>query len=94
MIHRRWFVVDYTQMMIHGRRFTEDNMQTMINIISLDAQVRCIVNQELEIADAFAKEGRSLVIVANKMDLLVEKYHTKEACANDVQRQLVVCLLS
>ena len=56
--------------------------------IVLDAQAKYITKQEEIIADAVIKEWRALVIIANKMDLLLEDDYTKEDYANDVQRQL------
>ena len=60
----------------------------MINRVVLGAQDICITKQELEMSDAAAKEGHVLVIVTNEIDLVVEKHHAKEDCANDAQRQL------
>lgn len=44
--------------------------------------------QELAIADAAVREGRSLVVAANKMDLLVDAEYTKEQYANAVSEQI------
>ena len=42
-----------------------------VAVLVLDAQAGNLRRQELAIADAVVKEGRALVIVANKMDLIV-----------------------
>ena len=65
----------------------------MIDRISLVEQDRLIAKQELVMADDVTKEGRALVIVSNKIDLLVEKDYAKEDYSNDVQRQLGKVLL-
>jgi len=62
-----------------------------VAIIVIDAQARYIAKQELAIADAVLKEGRVLVIVANKMDLIVQEDYTKTEFANAVQEQLTLC---
>ena len=59
-------------MMIFIRRHVDDDTRAMINIISLDTQARHIAKQESAVLDAITKEGRILVIVTNKMDLLVD----------------------
>jgi GTPase len=43
-----------------------------VAVLVLDAEARNLQRQELAIADAVVKEGRALVIVANKMDLIVD----------------------
>jgi len=42
-----------------------------VAVLVLDADARVLQRQELAIADAVIREGRSLVIAANKMDLLI-----------------------
>jgi len=54
----------------------------------LDSTEEYIYRQELAIANAVVKEGRSLVIVANKMDLIVDKGYSPEQFRNAVQRQI------
>lgn len=49
-----------------------------VAVLVLDAQARYIQRQELAIADAVVREGRALVIAANKMDLIVDADYTKE----------------
>jgi GTP-binding protein len=44
--------------------------------------------QELAIADAVVREGRSLVVAANKMDLLVDDEYTARDYATAVQEQI------
>jgi GTP-binding protein len=44
--------------------------------------------QELAIADAVLREGRALVVVANKMDLVVDARYTQKDFATAVQEQL------
>ena len=50
-----------------------------VAVLVLDADARHLQRQELVIADAVVREGRALVVAANKMDLLV----TNEYTAND-----------
>ena len=44
-----------------------------VAVLVLDAQAGNLQRQEMAIADAVVKEGRSLVIAANKMDLIVDR---------------------
>jgi GTP-binding protein len=59
-----------------------------VAVLVLDAEARMLQRQELAIADAVVREGRSLVVAANKMDLLVDKEYSKEEYANGVRRQI------
>lgn len=59
-----------------------------VAVLVLDAQAQYIQRQELAIADAVVREGRSLVIAANKMDLIVDAEYTKEDFAKAVQEQI------
>jgi GTPase len=70
----------------------QDAMRAMkiadVAVIVLDAGARVLQRQELAIADAILREGRALVIAANKMDLIVEEDYTKEEFADAVRDQL------
>mmetsp|Transcript_15359 Transcript_15359/g.32224 ORF Transcript_15359/g.32224 Transcript_15359/m.32224 type:complete len:468 (+) Transcript_15359:710-2113(+) len=59
-----------------------------VAVLVLDAQAQYIQRQELAIADAVVREGRSLVVVANKMDLIVDAEYKKEDFAKAVQDQI------
>lgn len=59
-----------------------------VAVLVLDAQTRFIQRQELTIADAVVREGRALVVAANKMDLIVDADYSKADFANAVQEQL------
>lgn len=59
-----------------------------VAVLVLDAQARYIQRQELAIADAVVREGRSLVVAANKMDLVVDEDYTRSDFANAVQEQI------
>jgi small GTP-binding protein domain len=59
-----------------------------VAVLVLDAEARMLQRQELAIADAVVREGRSLVVAANKMDLLVDKEYSKEEYADGVRRQI------
>jgi len=59
-----------------------------VAVLVLDAEARMLQRQELAIADAVVREGRSLVVSANKMDLLVDKEYTKEEYADGVRQQI------
>lgn len=59
-----------------------------VAVLVLDAQAQYIQRQELAIADAVVREGRSLVVAANKMDLIVDAEYTKEDFAKAVQEQI------
>jgi GTP-binding protein len=71
-----------------------DSMRAMkladVAVLVLDAQSRFIHRQELAIADAVVREGRALVIAANKMDLIVDADYTKEDFARAVQEQITL----
>ena len=43
-----------------------------VAVLVLDARAKVIQRQDLAIADAVVKEGRSLVVAANTMDLIVD----------------------
>lgn len=70
----------------------QDAMRAMkvadVAVIVLDAEARMLRRHELAIADAILREGRALVVAANKMDLIVEKDYSKEEFANAVRDQL------
>jgi len=70
----------------------QDAMRAMkladVAVLVLDAQAGVLQRQELAIADAVVKEGRSLVIAANKMDLLVDKEYTPADYAHAVRNQV------
>lgn len=72
----------------------QDAMRAMkvadVAVLVLDAEARVLQRQELAIADAVVREGRSLVVAANKMDLLVEADYTKDEYADAVQEQIQV----
>jgi len=67
-----------------------------VAVLVIDAGARMLQRQELAIADAVLKEGRALVVAANKMDLIVEEAgdddddvaYTSEDFENDVREQL------
>jgi GTPase len=59
-----------------------------VAVLVLDADARMLQRQELAIADAVVREGRSLVVAANKMDLLVDAEYTKEEYASGVRDQI------
>jgi GTPase len=70
----------------------QDAMRAMkvadVAVIVLDAGARMLQRQELAIADAILREGRALVVVANKMDLIVEEDYSKEQFSTAVRDQL------
>ena len=70
----------------------QDAMRAMkvadVAVIVLDAGARMLQRQELAIADAILREGRALVIAANKMDLIVEEDYSKEQFSDAVRDQL------
>jgi len=72
----------------------QDAMRAMkvadVAVLVLDAEARVLQRQELAIADAAVREGRSLVVAANKMDLLVEADYTRQQYADAVQEQIQV----
>jgi len=59
-----------------------------VAVLVLDAQARNIQRQELAIADSVVREGRSLVVAANKMDLIVDADYTAHDFACAVQDQI------
>ena len=59
-----------------------------VAVLVLDAEARYLQRQELAIADAVVREGRSLVVAANKMDLLVDAEYTSENYAAAVRDQI------
>ena len=70
----------------------QDAMRAMktadVGVLVLDAEAQVLQRQELAIADAVVKEGRALVVVANKMDLLVDAEYSKEDYEEGVRYQL------
>jgi len=70
----------------------KDAMRAMkvadVAVLVLDAQARMLQRQELAIADAVVREGRSLIVVANKMDLLVDAEYSKKDYSNGVKMQI------
>jgi len=61
-----------------------------VAVLVLDAEARYLQRQELAIADAVVKEGRSIIVVANKMDLIVDAEYTKEEYAEAVTEQMEI----
>jgi GTP-binding protein len=59
-----------------------------VAVLVLDSRARVIQRQELAIADAVVREGRSLVIAANKMDLVVDSGYTAHDYACAVRDQI------
>jgi GTP-binding protein len=60
-----------------------------VAVLVLDAQSLYIQRQELAICNAVIEEGRALVIVANKMDLLeISSEYTRQDFADAVREQL------
>ncbi|KAL7436777.1 hypothetical protein ACHAXH_007785, partial [Discostella pseudostelligera] len=59
-----------------------------VAVLVLDAQARNIQRQELAIADSVVREGRSLVVAANKMDLIIDADYTAHDFACAVQDQI------
>ena len=59
-----------------------------VAVLVIDAEARMLQRQELAIADAVLREGRSLVVAANKMDLLIDAEYTKEEYARGVRDQI------
>lgn len=70
----------------------QDAMRAMktadVGVLVLDAGAQLLQRQELAIADAIVKEGRALVVVANKMDLLVDTEYTRDDYENGVRQQI------
>lgn len=67
----------------------QDAMRAMkvadVAVLVLDAQATKLHRQELAIADAVVKEGRALVIVANKQDLMIDSDYSEEEFAKAVR---------
>ena len=61
-----------------------------VAVLVLDADAKMLQRQELAIADAVVREGRALVVAANKMDLLVDAEYTKEQYADAVRDQIEI----
>ncbi|KAL9181392.1 hypothetical protein ACHAXT_010197 [Thalassiosira profunda] len=61
-----------------------------VAVLVLDAQARYIQRQELAIADSVVREGRALVVAANKMDLIVDAEYTKSDFRDAVQEQIEI----
>jgi GTPase len=59
-----------------------------VAVLVLDAAARMLQRQELAIMDAVLKEGRALVVVANKMDLVLEKDYSRKNFTDAVREQL------
>lgn len=70
----------------------QDAMRAMkvadVAVLVLDAEARMLQRQELVIADAILKEGRALVVAANKMDRILETDYDKEKFAAGVRQQV------
>jgi GTPase len=70
----------------------QDAMRAMkvadVAVLVLDAQATKLQRQELAIADAVVKEGRALVVVANKQDLLVDAEYTAVQFAKSVREHI------
>lgn len=70
----------------------QDAMRAMktadVGVLVVDAGAKLLQRQELAIADAIVKEGRALVVAANKMDLIVDSQYTKEDYADGVRQQV------
>lgn len=59
-----------------------------VAVLVLDARARRVHRQELAIADSVVREGRALVVAANKMDLVVDAEYTRSDFANAVREQI------
>ena len=59
-----------------------------VAVLVLDAEARMFQRQESAIADSVVREGRSLVVAANKMELLVDGEYSKEEYAQGVRHQI------
>jgi len=57
-------------------------------VLVLDAGAGMVNRQEMAIADTVLKEGRSLVVVANKMDLVLAEDYSKDQFVEAVRGQL------
>eukprot|EP00978_Attheya_sp_CCMP212_P023393 scaffold71585_cov49-Attheya_sp.AAC.4 len=92
---------------VHSKESTDieemavrDAMRAMkvadVAVLVLDAEAGMLQKQELAIASAVVKEGRALVIAANKMDLLLDygsdptTRYTREEYAANVKEQVEV----
>ena len=61
-----------------------------VAVLVLDAEAKHLQRQELVIADAVVREGRSLVVAANKMDLLVNADYSSEDFSEAVSEHIEV----
>lgn len=61
-----------------------------VAVLVLDAGARYLQRQELVIADAVVREGRSLVVAANKKDLLVSTEYSAQDFAEAVSQHIEV----
>mmetsp|Transcript_8285 Transcript_8285/g.18734 ORF Transcript_8285/g.18734 Transcript_8285/m.18734 type:complete len:721 (-) Transcript_8285:33-2195(-) len=59
-----------------------------VALLVLDARALYLQRHEIGIAQAVLKEGRALVVIANKMDLLVNEEYTAQDFENSVRQQL------
>jgi GTP-binding protein len=70
----------------------QDAMRAMkvadVAVLVLDAQATKLQRQELAIADAVVKEGRALVVAANKQDLVVDSSYSTADFAKAVKEHL------
>jgi len=70
----------------------EDAMRAMkvadVAVLVIDAGTLLLQRQELAIADAVLREGRALVVAANKMDLVLEEDYNKKDFEAAVRNQL------
>ena len=51
-----------------------------VAVLVIDADERSLSKQDLAIANAILQEGRVLVVVANKMDLVIQKFRASCSC--------------
>ena len=61
-----------------------------VAVLVLDAQAQYIQRQELAIADSVVREGRALVVAANKMDFVIGEDYTEKEFARAVQEQIEI----
>lgn len=61
-----------------------------VAVLVLDAEAQYLQRQELVIADAVVREGRALVVAANKMDLLVSTEYSAKDFAEAVTEHIEV----
>jgi GTP-binding protein len=70
----------------------QDAMRAMkvadVAVLVLDAGATKLQRQELAIADAVVKEGRALVVVANKQDLLVDAEYSADSYMKSVKEHI------